>query len=168
MDGVSPQEQEAILLQELGAYRPELLDRPRVTVGTKADVVQPDELEAMGWTGPIMSSVTRQGVSEVVGRLATLVHDVRQATEWQEGVVVLRPEASGAAVERVADGEFRLLGRDVERVVALNDVTTPEALSYIDHRLERLGVPKMLAKAGAQEGDVIWIGEFSFEYSPDL
>ena len=92
----------------------------------------------------------------------------RQATEWQEGVVVLRPEASGAAVERVADGEFRLLGRDVERVVALNDVTTPEALSYIDHRLERLGVPKMLAKAGAQEGDVIWIGEFSFEYSPDL
>ena len=52
--------------------------------------------------------------------------------------------------------------------MALNDVTTPEALSYIDHRLERLGVPKMLAKAGAQEGDVIWIGEFSFEYSPDL
>jgi len=26
----------------------------------------------------------------------------------------------------------------------------------------------MLAKAGAREGDVIWIGEFSFEYSPDL
>ena len=168
MDGVSPQEQERVLLQELGAYRPDLLDRPRVTVGTKADVVQPDELEALGWTGLIMSSVTRQGVSEVVGRLAAMVHDVRQATEWQEGVVVLRPEASGAAVERVADGEFRLLGRDVERVVALNDVTTPEALSYIDYRLERLGVPKMLAKAGAQEGDVIWIGEFSFEYSPDL
>jgi GTPase len=79
-----------------------------------------------------------------------------------------RPDASGAAVERIADGEFRLLGRDVERVVALNDVTTPEALSYIDYRLERLGVPKMLAKAGAREGDVIWIGEFSFEYSPDL
>ena len=81
---------------------------------------------------------------------------------------MLRPEASGAAVERIGDGEFRLLGRDVERVVALNDVTTPEALSYIDYRLERLGVPKMLSKAGAREGDVIWIGEFSFEYSPDL
>jgi hypothetical protein len=26
----------------------------------------------------------------------------------------------------------------------------------------------MLAKAGAREGDIIWIGEFSFEYSPDL
>ena len=168
MDGVSPQEQERILLHELGAYRPELLERPRVVVGTKADAVQADELEAMGWDGLIMSSVTGQGVGEVVGQLAQRVHDVRQATEWAEGVVVLRPEASGAAVERVADGEFRLLGRDVERVVALNDVTTPEALSYIDYRLERLGVPKMLSKAGAQEGDIIWIGEFSFSYSPDL
>ena len=52
--------------------------------------------------------------------------------------------------------------------MALNDVTTAEALSYIDHRLDRLGVPRMLVKAGAKEGDVIWIGDFSFEYQPDL
>ena len=168
MDGVSPQEQERILLHELGAYRPDLLERPRVVVGTKADVVQVDELAALGWDGSIMSAVTGQGVSDVVGQLAREVHDVRQGIEWEEGVVVLRPEASGAAVERVADGEFRLIGPDVERVVALNDVTTPEALSYIDYRLERVGVPKMLSKAGAREGDIIWIGEFSFEYSPDL
>jgi GTP-binding protein len=139
-----------------------------VVVGTKADVVQVDELAALGWDGAVMSAVTGQGVSDVVGQLAREVHDVRQSTEQHEGVVVLRPEATGAAVERIGDGEFRLLGRDVERVVALNDVTTPEALSYIDYRLDRLGVPKMLAKAGAREGDVIWIGEFSFEYSPDL
>jgi GTP-binding protein len=168
MDGVTPQQQERVLLHELGAYRPELLERPRVVVGTKADAVQSDELDAMGWDGPIMSSVTGQGVADVVGRLAALVHEARRTTEWDEGVVVLRPEASGASVERIADGEFRLLGRDVERVVALNDVTTAEALSYIDHRLDRLGVPRMLARAGAQEGDIIWIGEFSFEYSPDL
>ena len=56
----------------------------------------------------------------------------------------------------------------MERIVALNDVTTPDALGYIDHRLEQLGVHRMLARAGAQEGDVVWIGEFSFEYQPDL
>jgi len=168
MDGVSPQEQERVLLQELGQYQPELLDRPRVVVGTKSDAVQPDELEAMRWDGPIMSAVTGQGVSDIVGKMAALVHQARQDAEYEEGVVVLRPDASGAAVERVADGEFRLLGRDVERVVALNDVTTPEALSYIDFRLERLGVPRMLARAGAVEGDIIWIGEFSFDYQPGL
>ncbi len=168
MDGVSPQEQERILLQELGRYQPELLERPRIVVGTKADAVQPEELTAMGWQGDVISAVTHEGVNDLVGRMARLVHDARQAIEHRDGVVTIRPEPTGAAVEVVADGEFRLIGKDVERVVALNDVTTPEALSYIDHRLERLGVPKMLAKAGAQEGDVIWIADFSFEYQPDL
>jgi GTP-binding protein len=168
IDGISPADQERILLRELGAHRPELLERPRVVVGTKADAVQTEELDAMGWQGPVISAVTGQGVRDLVGRLAALVHDARQAEPSVEGVVVLRPEPTGALVERLGDGEFRLLGRDVERIVALNDVTTPEALSFIDQRLERLGVPKMLARAGAREGDVVWIGEFSFEYQPDL
>jgi GTP-binding protein len=168
MDGVSPGDQERVLLHELGQYRPELLDRPRVVVGTKADAVQPDELEALGWDGPVISSVTGQGVRELVGRLASLVHEARSAEPEAEGVIVLRPEVSGATVERIGDGEFRLVGRDVERVVALNDVTTPEALTYIDHRLERLGVHKMLSRAGVKEGDVVWIADFSFEYQSDL
>ena len=37
-DGLSPAEQERILLHELGRYRPELLERPRLVVGSKSDV----------------------------------------------------------------------------------------------------------------------------------
>ncbi len=164
----TPDEQERILLSELEQYRADLLDRPRLVVGTKVDAVQPDELEAMGWDRPVISAVTRQGTRELVGQMAALVHEARQTEPEPEGLVVIRPEVTGAVIERVDDREFRLVGREVERVVALNDVTTPEALGYIDYRLEQLGVHKMLARAGAQEGDVVWIGEFSFEYRPDL
>ena len=38
LDGTRPAEQERVLLDELGDYRPELLDRPRLVVGTKADI----------------------------------------------------------------------------------------------------------------------------------
>ena len=164
---VWPNEQERILLEELGNYQPDLLDRPRVVVGTKADMVVDGDLEVMEWKGQVMSSITGDGVSALVGQMAALVHDARQAVEYEDGLIVIRPEPSGALVEREDDGSFRLVGRDVERVVALNDVTTPEALAYIDYRLSKLGVPKMLTKAGAVEGDVIWIGEFSFDYVPD-
>jgi GTP-binding protein len=167
-DGLPPAEQERILLKELGEYRPDLLERPRLVVGTKADAVQLDELAELGFEHPVISAVTGQNVRELVGRMASLVHEARQITEEVEGLVVIRPEASGAVIERVDEHEFRLLGREVERVVALNDVTTPEALGYIDYKLDKLGVLKMLARAGVQEGDVVWIGEFSFEYQPDL
>ena len=163
-----PDEQERILLHELEQYRADLLDRPRLVVGTKADAVQADELAAIGFRHPVISAVTGQGVRELVGRMATLVHEARAAEPEREGLVVLRPEATGAIVERVDEHEFRLVGREVERVVALNDVTTPEALAFIDYRLEQLGVHRMLNRAGVQEGDVVWIGEFSFEYHQDL
>ncbi len=168
VEGVTPAEQERTLLAELGAYRPELLERPRIVVGTKADAVQAEELELLGWTGSVVSAVTGAGVRELVGRMATLVHEARGDFPEREGVVVIRPETTGAAVERLDENEFRLVGREVERVVALNDVTTPEALAYIDERLERLGVNRMLTRAGVSDGDVVWIGEFSFEYRSDL
>ena len=160
VDGVGPHEQERILLEELGNYRPELLERPRVVVGTKADMATEE------WDGTSISAITHQGVRELVGTMAKLVHDVRRSMPVEEGIVIIRPEADGARVERMGEHEFRLVGRQVERVVALNDVSTPEAMNYIDHQLERLSVPKLLARAGAAEGDIIWIASFSFEYQP--
>jgi GTP-binding protein len=165
VDGVAPQRQVEVLLHELGRYQPELLERPRVIVGTKADAATDEVLAA--WGGPTISAVTGQGVRDLVGRWASLVHEARQRESVGESVVVLRPEPAGAWVERVGDREFRVHGRQAERAVALNDVTTPDALAYISARLKRLGVPRLLARAGAREGDVVWIGEFSFDYVPE-
>jgi GTP-binding protein len=162
VEGVSPGAQERVLLDELEQYEPALLDRPRLVVGSKSDSAM------FAWDGELLSAVTGQGVRELVGRMAALVHEARQEQPVHEGVVIIRPEVDGARVERLGDHEFRLHGRQVERAVALNDVTTPEALSYIDHQLGRLGVPRMLARAGATDGDVIWIGGFSFEYQQEI
>jgi len=162
IEGPDPYEQERILLNELGQYQPDMLERPRVVVGTKSDSAIFD------WDGMAISSVTSQGVRELVQKMSELVFEARQAQPDSEGIVIIRPEPEGARVERVDEREFRLVGKQVERVVALNDVTTPEALSYIDFQLKRLGVPKMLAKAGARDGDVVWIAGFSFEYQEEV
>lgn len=162
-DGVPPEEQERILLGELGNYEPELLERPRIVVGTKNDIGADTE-----WDGLRISAFTTEGLRELVGKMAALVHKVRQEQPVQEGIVIIRPEVDGAIVERINENEFRVRGRNVERVVALNDVTTPEALNWIDERLKKLGVDRLLSRAGAQESDIVWIGEFSFEYEPDL
>ena len=162
-DGVSPDEQERILLKELGDYDAEMLERPRVVVGTKNDVGADTP-----WHGLRISAYTTEGIRTLVAKLAELVQQARSVQPDREGVVIIRPEVDGSVVERVGEGQFRVRGRNVERVVALNDVTTPEALNWIDDRLKKLGVDRLLSRAGAQEGDIIWIGDFSFEYEPDL
>ena len=81
--------------------------------------------------------------------------------------MIHRPVPEGVTVERVGEGEFRILGRAALRAVALSDITNTDALAYADNRLKKLGVDKALARAGAQSGDIVWVGDFSFEYEGD-
>ena len=104
MDERSPAEQEAVLLDELGRYRPELLERPRIVVGTKADVAT---AEAVDGTLEV-SAVTRQGLDELLGRIGTLVTGARADEPAPEPFVVLRPAEEGFTVERDDDGAWRV------------------------------------------------------------
>src|SRR5262249_61195711 len=88
-DAERPVEQERVLLAELLAYRPELLERPRLVVGSKADVALHD------FDGLRVSAVTRQGLDELVGTLGAMVADARAREPEREPFVVLRPVEQG-------------------------------------------------------------------------
>jgi GTP-binding protein len=163
--GRTPEVQERVLLEELGRYQPELLDRPRLIVGSRADMAE-------DWTGTVtdldrMSAVTGAGVDAVVNHLAQLVSEARQVLPSTPGIVIHRPEAEGVLVERDMDGAFIVRGRPARRAVAVNDLTNAEALAYVQHRLRQLGVDRALVRAGAHEGDVVRVGDFTFTYEPD-
>jgi GTP-binding protein len=162
-DGVSPAEQERILLNELGSHRPELLERPRLVIGTKADVATSD----VEWDGERVSAVTGAGIPALVGRLAVLVDEARAAEPDAGAYVVYRPEPEGIRVDRDIDGALVVRGQAAERAVAVNDLTNLQALDYVRDRLKRLGVDKALARAGARQGDTVRIGRMTLEYSDD-
>jgi GTP-binding protein len=156
-DGRTPEEQERILLDELRRYEPALADRPRVVVGSKADVA------SMPWDGMRLSAATREGVQPVVYQLAALVREARANQPEPAAFAVHRPHAESFRVERDDDG-FVVIGREAERAVALNDLTNLEALRVAHDRLKRLGVDRALARAGAQAGDRVRIGGLEFDY----
>ena len=161
VDGRTPDEQEAILLKELSDYEPELLERPRLVVGSKNDIA------AHAFDGSTMSAVTRAGTSEVIGKLARLVREARASQPAPVAYAVHRPAAESFRVERDDAGGFVVVGRDAERAVALNDLTNPEALVVVQDRLKRLGVDRALARAGAKQGDHVRIGGMAFDYEDD-
>ena len=158
-----PAAQEEILLRELEAYRPDLLSRPRVVVGSRSDIADAERLDA--WTGATVSAVTGHGLAALRGAIAVAVRGARTLVPEPDEVVVYRPEPEGITVERTDAGGFVVRGRAAERAVALSDLTNLEALAYVQERLHTLGVDKALARAGATDGDAVEIGRFSFEYS---
>ncbi|MHB8243760.1 MAG: GTPase ObgE [Acidimicrobiales bacterium] len=168
-EGRSPSAQVQILLDELGQYRPELLDRRRVVVGSRADAVPADLRPPLGDYGGELevSAATGEGIDALVGRLAAMVDDIRAvAPAPRSAPVVHRPLPEAVGVER-GEGGFIVTGRDAMRAVALSDLTDPDALALAQRRLRRLGVDKALVRAGAKAGDPVRIGDLVLEWEPD-
>jgi GTP-binding protein len=158
-----PAEQERILLDELRRYQPDLLDRPRLVVGSRADLAKPD----VEFDGERIVAITGEGLTPLVGRLAEAVQHARAELPEAEAFVVHRPVAEGYRIERGDDGAWTVIGRQAERAVALSDLTNIEALDEAHRRLKALGVDKALARAGARAGDTVHIGRMAFDFEDE-
>jgi GTP-binding protein len=169
--GVDAGRQLDVLLAELHSYQPDLLDRPRLVVGSKADLIA-DRVDGAAPIDLAISAATGEGVPALVGRLAELVVEARAAVPAAAvaPIVIHRPFPEQISAERIAQGVFEVVGRAAERAAGLSDLTDDQALDVVLGRLRRLGVDRVLARAGARDGDEVRVGELSFtwyRYGPD-
>ena len=180
----APAEQYRILLDELARYQVQLgvealdlVDRPRVVAGSRADLADPgvldtwadglevpDSPESQAEPPVTAETATGLGVDRLLGELRRRVESARAEEPERDGFVTLRPVPEGIRVVRHDDASFEVLGRAALRAVGLSDLTQPEALDEARRRLDRLGVDRALARAGARNGDVVRIGDLVFTY----
>jgi len=162
-----PARQFEVLLDELAAHLAELVERPRVVIGSKCDVAVPD-VDTTG-LDLVVSATRGDGVAALLARLAGLVTEARteEAATVTSEPKVHRPRAEEVEVTRLGQGRFEVVGRAAARAVGLSDLTDPGALDELHRRLARLGVDRALARAGARDGDVVAIGGLELEWSPD-
>ncbi|HWG01897.1 MAG TPA: GTPase ObgE [Trebonia sp.] len=161
-----------------------LTDRPRIVVLNKidvpeardlADLVKP-EIEARGLPVYEVSAASTEGLRELKFAMAALVQRARAAQPDPEPArVVIRPAAvtdTGFEIVRTPDGDYLIRGEKPVRWVRQTDFSNDEAVGYLADRLARLGVEDALAKAGAQPGDTVLIGDYDdavvFDWDPAL
>ncbi|GGO18165.1 GTPase ObgE [Micromonospora parathelypteridis] len=165
---------------ELAEYGAGLSERPRIVAVNKVDVpdgrdlaeiVRPD-LEERGYRVFEVSAATREGLKELTYAMAEMVEAERKAAPPAEPTrIVIRPIAvddDGFTITAEADGSFTIRGIRPERWVKQTNFDNDEAVGYLADRLARLGVEDKLAKAGAQPGDLVRIGEREFDWQPTL
>ncbi len=172
------------LEKELARYTPSLggalASRPRVVVLNKIDVPEAAELaelvrpdfETRGLPVFEVSTATRQGLRELTYALGAVVEEYRAAQPAPEPQrIVLRPAAvdeAGFSVQRDPEDEdgFIVRGERPLRWIRQTNFANDEAVGYLADRLARLGVEEALAKAGAQPGSAVTIGEVTFDWEP--
>jgi len=70
----------------------------------------------------------------------------------------------GFDVSREGDA-FVVRGEDIERMVLMTDLSSPEALRHLHYVLKRRGLYRALRRAGACPGDTVRVGEFEFLFT---
>jgi GTPase len=161
-----PAAQLEVLLAELAAYQPELLERERVVIGSRADLAADGDRARDVELDLRVSAVTGAGIRRLTGTLADAVRRARATLPEPSRFVVHRPLRAGYEVVREGGG-WVVEGREATRAVALSDITRPDALAEAHRRLHRLGVDRALARAGAKQGDPVRIGSLVFDYEDD-
>jgi len=181
LDGSDPSANFDVIERELGEHDPRLAELPRVLALSKADLVPAEDAAAAAaaWrarlgAAPVVvtSAATRQGLDELALLLLRLVPpaepvDPAAAEDEVAEFQVFRPAAGRAfAVERVGEGEFRVTGEAVDRLIARHDLSSEEALAHVEHRLRRMGVISALEAEGFEPGDDVELGGVVFELDP--
>jgi GTP-binding protein len=168
VDGPSPAEQLRILRKELENYEPGMLDRPSLVIGTKADVLRPEDWSEDLDIDLAISSVTGENIQAMLWTLLDLINLAEESADEYDRFVIHRPMSHTVTVVREDDGGYRVIGRAVERAVALSDLTDWDAVNYARDKLDSLGVDRALRQAGIRDGDEVRIGTFVFDYKVDL
>ena len=183
VDGSDPAANHAVIERELAAHDPRLAALPRVLALSKADLVTPEAAaaaatewrERIGPGAPVLvtSSATRQGLDALrreLLRRVPVAEPVALEAAGEDEVAefkVFRPAARSAFdVERIGDGEFRVTGDAIDRLIARHDMENDEALAHVERRLRRMGVIAALEARGFEPGDDVELGGIVFELDP--
>lgn len=174
IDESDPKENFDTIEKELNLYSPEIAARPRIIALNKIDVLPTEEIEsrmemfkATGFPVFAISGVTGQGLEDLLNAMA----DIVEKTVPSEEIPVLMPALSKQGedyweIQRDEEG-YRVVGKRLERMVAMTDLESRDAIRYLQRRLERIGVIEKLREAGIEEGDTVTIGEFEFDFKED-
>lgn len=180
MEGRDPIEDFDTINKELEDYDINLTKRTQVIVANKMDLPQSvenlelfkDELNNRGLDFDVyeISAATRKGVDKLVSDVADLVKELPETPlyteEDTEERVVYKHETQEDAFEitRDSEGTWVLSGEKLERLFAMTNFDHDEAIMRFSRQLRGLGVDQALRNKGAQNGDLVRIEDFVFEF----
>ena len=182
VDGASrdPEWDHDVIRSELEAHDPALLDKPILVAFNKMDLpAAADAWPAFernrakdGLSTVAIAASSGTGIDALLRHVATMLPSAEELAEPPEpaGVVVHRIEAmaAGFALERDADGAFRIRGKRIERIAAQTNFDVEELAERFQRDLARLGVDAELRRNGIAPGDLVRFGGVELEWDPDL
>lgn len=173
-EGRNPVEDFKTINKELKKYSEKLASRKQIIVANKVDAMQDEtlynELQEMAKKENIeifkVSAATGEGLKDLFKHVAEELkklpkEDIVEADE--KVVYTLKEEKQGFEIKK-ENGEFRVFGPDVDRLMARVNLADNESMYYFQKMLANLGINDALKNAGVQDGDTVRFNDWEFDW----
>ena len=164
----------ATIDEELSLFDRSLTSRPQIIAVNKMDTAAAVDLrfafrsELAGLERPMVEVSAHSG--DGLGDLVRILDESVAEAKANEPArprrrVILRPQPVDGVFEvRAEHGVFEVTGRAVERVAQQTEFESPESVALFQRTLDRMGVTKSLADAGAKAGSTVNIAGIELEW----
>lgn len=174
-EGRDPVEDFDAICAELGNYSVDLSNRPMIVAANKCDLLAPDSdnlerlrehVEQAGCKLYEISAGTTQGTHRLMQAVAEMLKTLPPVTIYEPEYVAPVPEAGDPdALEIEHLGSTWLItGAWLERLIMNINFDDYESRNYFDQQLRKCGLFARLEEMGIEDGDVVDIYDFQFEY----
>lgn len=175
VDGRDPYEDYCTINEELGQYQYRLLERPQIVVANKIDEEGAEEnlkrfKEKVGDDVKVypISAIIHEGVDQVLYAVADALENAPKfdQEEIQENTVVytMKEEEAPFVVHNLGNGQWNITGKKIERLVSMTSLVSDDAIKRLSIKMRNMGIDEALRQAGAQDGDIVSILDFEFEF----
>ena len=159
---------------ELRGYSEEIWARPRLLALNKMDLIPGDRFnalrerfETLGFPIYPISGVTGEGLESLLDGMLNTLKEATPDEPEEVLVPILKPNDDLSWEVQPGREGYLVLGRRLERMVAMTDLANDEAVRYLHRRLQRIGVIDRLRELGAEEGDTVAVGDVEFAFSDE-
>ncbi|WP_277631228.1 GTPase ObgE [Atopococcus tabaci] len=181
MEGRDPFEDYVTINNEMEAYDLKLLERPQLIVANKMDMPDSKEnleqfieeyKETYGEEPQIfeVSALTKDGLTALLTATADLVETTPEfplyEEEPQEDSVLYKFESSKPdfVITKDSEGAWMLTGETIEKLFKMTNFDHNESAMRFARQLRTMGVDQALRDRGAEDGDVVRLADFDFEF----
>ncbi len=173
-EGRDPVEDFEKINLELERFNPELSERPQIVAGNKIDLATDEQretfrkyIEAKGlqyfeMCAPIYEG-TKQVIDAVAAKLSTLPPVVRYEKEEIPMEQLLKNQSTGFSIT-VEDDVYIVEAPWLIKIICRTDLDDYESLQYFQRVLISSGIIDALREKGINEGDIVSIYDFEFEF----
>ena len=160
---------------ELHDYSVDLSNRPMIVAANKCDLLPPDSdnlqrlrehVEALGFELYEISAGTTQGTKKLMQTVAEKLRTLPPVTIYEPEYVAPVAQAGDPHELEIEHygSTWMIFGQWLERLVQDINFDDYESRNYFDQQLRKCGLFARLEEQGIQDGDVVNIYDFEFEY----